>query len=66
MTTTLTAQKPDNAIMMACTAHRMRMVSSEAIYASKYGYGEPIADVYIYKCNCCHQTRTLTFKNTSK
>ena len=63
MNATLTAQKPDNAIMMACTAHKMRQISFESVYASKYGYGEPLKDIYVYKCECCQQIRTLTIKN---
>jgi hypothetical protein len=63
MTTALTAQKPDNAIMMVCPSHRMRMISSEEVYASKYGYGEPIYQVFTYHCSTCNQTRTQTIKN---
>jgi nitrate reductase alpha subunit len=47
-----------------CTNHRMRQISYEAIYADKYQYGEPVKEVYTFKCTgSCQQTTQLITKN---
>lgn len=51
-----------------CANHRVRMISSEVIYANKWDekYGrEPVKDVVVFKCLCCGESRTVEYPNIS-
>ncbi len=50
----------------ACPNHRMRMVSSETVFANKWDEKydrEPLKFVFVYRCFCCGQEITNEFQN---
>lgn len=49
-------------LIASCPSHRMRMVTSETIWPNKWGYGEPVKDVYTYKCLSCGHTTQFEVK----
>ena len=51
--------KPNNNVMMLCPSHRMRQISFETVWPTKYEYGQPLHDVYTFYCKCCNQKETL-------
>lgn len=56
-------QQAFNRLAESCSGHRMVQVSFEAIYAHKSQYGDPIAEVYTYKCKGpCQQSYQQTIK----
>lgn len=48
---------------MICEKHRPVQISYEAIYADKFQFGQPIKEVYYFKCFCCEKVTTLECKN---
>lgn len=46
--------------MSACTNHRVRMISSENIYATPHCHGTPVKEREVYKCLACGETHTYT------
>lgn len=46
-----------------CPKHRLVQVTFESIWPDKHQYGEPIEDVYTYKCFACGSTMEIRIKN---
>lgn len=64
-TTVVVAEKTNEPRLnkMQCERHRMVMDSSEILFQSRFEYGEPIGMVVVFKCHCCNETNTVTFKD---
>jgi len=47
--------------MTSCNNHQVKQVSYEAVYATKYEFGEPIKEVYTFRCSCCgYESQLIT------
>lgn len=46
-----------------CARHRMVMISSSILFASKFEYGDPVGMKVIYKCFSCTEENHITFKD---
>jgi hypothetical protein len=46
-----------------CFRHRMVMLTSEQVYATKYCYGDPIKQVVTFGCLCCGARSVTEYKH---